>query len=259
VTPTAPSLVQTRPISGTLLWTITPYQSSTTTGYRCDISNCVEPTGGWKSGIGFPFRYNTIAPTHFATLEPPNSGTSIQWWDNNGIALNSFSVTNAENVYNSQMAAGDYAYWLGKKLDSQNAFVSASLFSVNYNTFGHAQLAGGMTKGTAILDVNELSILLYDSDSGDLLRVPLPLGLGNNAPTILTNLGASGGPSATEDSNAVYFIDSQGTFSKCSVSDCANTTHVIANAQGSASPIFQDSLALYWSHSGPNAIERLAK
>jgi len=244
------------PIGGTLFWTITPYQSSTTTAYSCDVSNCVEPTSGWKSGTGGAIRYHSLAPTHFATLEPPGTVTSIQWWDNYGIALNSYPVT---NFGNSAMAAGDYVYWLEKKVDSQNAFVSASLNSVNYNTFGQAQLAGGMTKTTAILDVNEQSVLLYDSDSGDLLRVPLPLGLGNNTPTTLTNLGASGLPSATEDSNGVYVIDSQGTLSKCSASDCTNTTHILANAQVSASPIFQDSLALYWSHSSPNAIERLAK
>jgi len=246
------------PIGGTLFWTITPYMSSTTTGYLCDASNCVVPTSGWKSSIGFTFNYHSIVPTHYATLEPPSTATLIQWWDNSGFAIRDFPVTDAVNSPHSIMAAGDYYYWLGKNLDAQNNFVSASLYCVKYSTGGMAQLAGGMTASTEIVDANEQSVLLFDPGSGNLLRVPLPLGLGNNAPIALTNVGNER-PSATEDSNFVYWIDSQGTMAKCSAANCAPTSVIVANAQNSASPLFQDSRALYWSHSGPDAIERLAK
>lgn len=245
------------PIGTTLYWTSTPYMSSTRTAYRCDTANCTEPAAGWRSGIGAPFDFHSMAPIYFATLEPPASGDEICGWDD-GRVVQSLPVSSAQNDQNTLMAAGDAYYWISKKVDPQGHNVSAALFSSNLRTHSQAQLAANITPSTVMVDANNQSVLLFDYDSKSLLRVPLPLGLGSSAPsTLMDSLGDA--PSATEDSTGVYILDGQGTLSKCSPANCASTAKVLAVGQNTHTAIYQDSSALYWSHANPNAIERLAK
>jgi hypothetical protein len=172
--------------------------------------------------------------------------------------MKSSGIADDTRYVQSIIAAGNFVYWIRQTIDTNNKFVSASLFSVNYLTLSLAQLAGSITQNTMILDASAQSVLLFDGSAGNILRVPLPLGIGNNAPAFLTT-AASASAAATEDSSAVYILDGSGTLSKCSPSNCAATTQVLANGQNSPSKLFQDSKALYWSHSNPSAIERLSK
>jgi hypothetical protein len=254
------------PVSGELIWLSTPYMSNNTTAYQCDVRNCAEPSAGWRAGIGPAIGFTSEAPTHFATIESCAPATCINWWSSTGLSFQTYEYTTISKDVPSRMAAGDYVYWIGKKLDVDGNFVTASLYRVEPQTLSRAQLAGGITESVSIVDVNEQSVLLYDRDATSLLRVPLPLGLGNGAPAALTII--TGGqplanpPSATEDAGAVYWIDQEGTLSKCSPSDCVSTTKVLANAQNDPSPLFQDSAALYWSHSNygeADSLVRLAK
>jgi len=122
-----------------------------------------------------------------------------------------------------------------------------------------AQLAGAVTTAAiTILDANAQSVLLSDMfDSKTLYRVPLPIGLGSGAPTMLVSGTAAN--VATEDASNVYWIDSGGTLYKCSAANCAGTKIIITNGQQVIGRLFQDATYLYWGTASPSQIVRVAK
>jgi len=145
-------------------------------------------------------------------------------------------------------------YGIASDYSATSAFVKASLFSVNSAGLARAQLAGGLAEGTTIVDVNASSVILADA-AYNLYRVPLPLGLGSQSPQSLAVTGAA----ATEDAGKLYWIDTQGTLSSCTLSNCTATTTVRANGQSLSDRILQDSTALYWGRANPPEVMRLAK
>jgi len=117
-------------------------------------------------------------------------------------------------------------YGIASDYSATSALVKASFFSVESAGLDRAQLAGGLTEGSKIVDVNASSVILADATS-NLYRVPLPLGLGSQPPQSLGVTGAA----ATEGAGKLYWIDPQGTLYSCTLSNCASTTTVRANGQ----------------------------
>jgi len=241
-------------IEGQFVWSAAPTRAPIAF-YACNPSNCANPIA---LNVGTPIASSSLLPSYWSSVTECGSVACVQWWDSTWTSVKSSGIADDTRYVQSIMAAGNFVYLIRQTIDTNNNFVSASLFSVNYLTLSLAQLAGSITQHTTIIDASAQSVLLYDSSAGSILRVPLPLGLGNNAPAFLTT-AATTPATATEDSSAVYILDGSGTLSKCSPSNCAATAQVLANGQNSPSKLFQDSKALYWSHSNPSAIERLAK
>ena len=249
-----PGAVFYTPIEGQFVWSAEPTRAPIAF-YACNPSNCANPI---TLNVGTPIASSSLLPSYWSSVTECGSVACVQWWDSTWTSVKSSGIADDTRYVQSIMAAGNFVYLIRQTIDTNNNFVSASLFSVNYLTLSLAQLAGSITQHTTIIDASAQSVLLYDSSAGSILRVPLPLGLGNNAPAFLTT-AATTPATATEDSSAVYILDGSGTLSKCSPSNCAATAQVLANGQNSPSKLFKDSKALYWSHSNPSAIERLAK
>ena len=234
--------------------------STTAPVYECDVNNCTAPSVAWLPSVRGAIPIRSIPVGYVATFDTCSSGTGtcITWWNSDGSAANTYAYTGVQGDSSSMLAAGEYVYWIGTTLDGSGNFVSASLYSVDSTTLAKAQLAGGIGQNAYIVDANNQSVLLYDQTSANLLRVPLPLGLGSSAPQIMVPI-SGGTVAATEDANALYWIDGQGTLYSCVPPNCVSTTEVLAYAQDNAFRLLQDSTALYWERTDPTSIVRMAK
>jgi hypothetical protein len=164
------------------------------------------------------------------------------------------SGSTAQNV--GAISFNDTVYWIERDYDSTGAFITASLLDVDDVSASKAQLAGKLGETLAIIDANDQSVLLRDTSTSDLYRVPVPLGFGSQASQ---SLGVTG-QAATEDANRLYWIDSQGTLYSCTSSNCVSTTKVLANGQGQlVTRLIQDETSLYWGRTSPSEVMRLAK
>ena len=246
------------PVASQLFWTSWPPMSSTSSVYECNVDVCTTPSSTWLPSVRNIVGPRSIPVSYIATVDTCASGTCITWWNTDATAVNTYTYTSTQGDSSSMMAAENYVYWIGKTLDSGGNFVSASLFAVDSTTLARAQLAGNIGPNVTLVDADTQSVLLYDQTSTNLLRVPLPLGLGSAAPQTMVPI-SGGTVTATEDATALYWIDGQGTLSSCVPPNCVSTTIVLANAQNNALRMLQDTTALYWGRSNPTSIVRFAK
>ena len=108
------------------------------------------------------------------------------------------------------------------------------------------------------MDVNAQSVILMNTATNNLYRVPLPGGLGTGSPQQIT--GATGTGAVTEDASGIYWIDTSGVLSKCAAPACTGGTVKASNVAMASvgGGLFQDSTALYWV-SSQGQLLRLAK
>jgi hypothetical protein len=242
-------------VGGTLYW-----NQFNTAVFHCDPANC---TGAQANSVSGQVVFNastgtqSVAVVNFSCQY--SSSFCIDWLDANYSSSAEYDdlyqpPTGGRTDSASFTATGSLVYGIASDYNAASAFVKGSLFSVNSAGLARAQLAGGLTEGSRIVDVNASSVLIADT-ADNIYRVPLPLGLGSQPPQSIGVTGAA----ATEDAGKLYWIDTQGTLYSCTLSSCASTTTVRANGQVLSDRILQDSTALYWGRANPPEVMRLAK
>jgi hypothetical protein len=187
---------------------------------------------------------------------------TFSWYDLNYQVVKTYSQPNPMDptaLFADFFAFGDSVYWIRSVTDTSTVITDISLYTASVSNVSLARLAGSISPTMTIVDVNARSILLLDNSK--LYRVPLPLGLGNQPPELLTALSnGSYFPPATEDTKGVYWLDNDGTLYICSNPlSCGTSKKVLANGQSQSGFIYQDASALYWATSTPSQVLRLAK
>lgn len=150
-------------------------------------------------------------------------------------------------------ALGSSVYWI-RQVGSDVSLYGADGIS------GARHLAGGMSSNAELVDVNSQSVLIRGFP--DLYRIPLPNGLGSASPAVVVSGASANIITGTEDSNALYWVDSTGTMYKCSVNNlgnCAANKILVTSGQPIAGNFYQDSQFLYWGIQSPSQVVRMAK
>jgi hypothetical protein len=209
-----------------------------------------------------PFR--SPSPQYFAQYDLSVQGTmTFSWYDTNYQVVKTYSQPNPWDptaLFTEFFAFGDSVYWIRSVTDTSTSITSINLYTASVSNLSPGRLAGSVSPTMTIVDVNARSILLLDNSK--LYRIPLPVGLGDQAPVLLTALSSDAYfvPSATEDTKGVYWLDTDGTLYICSnPSSCGNSKKVLVNGQSQSGSIYQDASAVYWATSTPSQILRLAK
>lgn len=226
----------------------------------CSPDSCSSTNAVWKTTSAQVVSSTTITTKHILTVDWGCSANwCVTWWGTDGSLFASYTdyfkgTVDDVVTYTNPSAYGENVYWIQRVSDSSGTLTSSELFSSSATAPSRAKLAN-LSNSLYVLSVTEKSVLLRDSGTLQVFRVPLPLGLGNNSP-IATGFTAV---TATEDATAIYWIDASGTFSTCQVANCAGSTRILAVGQSDASGLIQDSFALYWGRSTPGQLMRLAK
>jgi hypothetical protein len=252
-----------------LLWNYWDSASYSRRGASCETADCVASISYAFATDGKLIQFNTPSSQNVAlyALDSAASSMTVTWYS---INTTTFSKTASysgpydpgSSAY-SFFALGDTVYWIVWPADGDVGAPAGWLYgkSASSETQKAFKLASGLSFYTFILDANPQSVFLIDIVTRLLYRVPLPLGLGTKSPQLLAPSGTKTRiTAATEDANAVYWFDSDGTLYRCAWADCFNSQTVLANGQRlSASRILQDASALYWGTDSPPQIMRLAK
>jgi hypothetical protein len=244
-------------VGGTLYWNVTPTIYYCTAGNCSSTQNTATTEGNVIANVGANTSHVAVWYTSNTNSSCSSASFCLDWLNADSSIYTQYSdsyipsTSGGSETYTSFTTAGNLVYWIANEYNSASAFVKGTLFSASTS---RAQLAGGLSENMTILDVNDASVILSDA-SGNLFRVPLPLGLGTQSPQ---SIGVTG-VAAVEDAGNLYWIDSQGTVYQCTSSSCASTTVVRANGQASAARMRQDSTTLYWGRANPSQVMKMAK
>lgn len=243
-------------------------------GSMCDANDC---PGTWTplptspAGLDLPYaEFTSPSPTYLALYDTKtdSQGMTITWYSTGkvqqGTPYSEYVSPPQGAAWTSFWALGDNVYWIRQRFDASNTLVDTSVYMVGRSSQAATHLAGSLGTDMYIIDVSAQSILLVDSTS--LYRIPLPVGLGSQAPQKLATLAtASGGYytlSGAEDASGVYWLDNDGSLYRCTPSPSTGActgTKVLASGQAQTSRLFQDDTALYWGNGNTNQVMRLAK
>lgn len=221
--------------------------------FSSDSGTCANTTQPIDSPV-IPSK-NT-AQQHFALCSQTSTGDQISWYtfDNNQRSFYNFVPFSNNGCAGNAAAYGDNVYWIR---DSPPYTILYSL------PFGGSPspLTASMTSGAyTLLDANTVSVLL--AGPFGLYRVALPSGNSNAQPPLLMTISPSTVTAATEDANGIYWIQSDGTLSSCTLSSCVSgTKKTLATGLGAVINLFQDDQSLYWTSNsaGQGLVLRLAK
>jgi hypothetical protein len=90
----------------------------------------------------------------------------------------------------------------------------------------------------------------------------LPNGDAANPPSLLSQSTSNYPAGATEDTNRIYWFETDGTLYACSPPSCAGKTALVGGQPAAGNDLYQDNsalnAALYWS-ARPGQVMRLAK
>jgi hypothetical protein len=240
----------------------------------CDIDNC---TSTWtdfpttSAGLGLPYAFFTSpSPTYYAECDSKTNAQflTVTWYSTSNVQVGSpytDSVSALQTpTWSSFQAYGNNVYWIRRLYDASSALVDASVYSVSMSSTTSVHLAGSLGDDMYLCDVNEKSILIVDASN--LYRIPLPVGLGSQAPQKLVTLATSSGGyytlGATEDASGVYWLDNDGSLYRCTPSSSTGActdVKILASGQAQCSYLYQDATALYWGSGSTNQVMRLAK
>jgi hypothetical protein len=238
--------------------------------FVCEIGSACNPSDVTRrfpsSGAFVPFK--SPPPMYFGMANADSALGSIAWYSTS-LAQQSFISWNyqASSVGNF-ISNNTAAFWTQNNTDGSGNPISISLYgSVGFSSTIPAQLAGSLTQTSKIVDANSKSILIHDTSSNHLYRVPLPEGLGIQSPQqIITSTATT---VATEDASGIYWMSTTGSMYKCIAPNCSSSTLIAAN-QGMGNHLFgldmafsnnglyQDDVAIYWINSQGQLV-RLAK
>lgn len=231
------------------------------TMYSCSADDGSAPASAAKTARVVPSEVRT---DYLATIDLACDATvCVNWWSDSGASISTYRDTgwmpadlpSALRGSFDSLAFGTGVYWVQELFGSNQISIGMSLLYVDRTTLNRAQLAGQIPSRVSMLSVNATSVLFDYTDTHDLYRVPLPLGLGNNPPQPVGIVARD----AVEDSQWLYSVDQVGSVSRCSPQNCAATQQVIAIGQPSAYRLLMDDKALYWGRSNPDSVMRLAK
>jgi len=206
--------------------------------------------------------FKSPSPQYYSEYDLSSTTTfSISWYATDNTPNATYSQpTDGITSYPSFFSNGDNVYWISYFTDTGGIFHSLGVYTASRTNAAQAQLAGSLTQNMSLVDANQYSLLISDTDAGTLSRVPLPLGLGTSPPQLIVTLPlAASLTAATEDAGGIYWMDGAGTLSRCTASNCSGTKKVLAIGQSQSSSLYQDTGALYWGRGGPNQVMRLAK
>jgi hypothetical protein len=236
--------------------------------YMCDFSSadathCAAtmvsvPGAGGGAGNLVPFK-STSQQTIAVLNTTDSSYASITWYSTTTYTqVQSFgeNVFSGAYSYDSPFAFGDTVYWMRLLYDASFTLTDAMLYSTSVTKPSLTAFSDNVAVDTyQVIDANTMSVLISGPNNG-LYRVALP---GNAAaiPPLLIGLGSYSVLAATEDTNAVYWMQSNGNLFSCSSSNCGGTKKALAAGQTLTGDLYQDTSALYWSNGGQ--IMRLAK
>jgi hypothetical protein len=223
-----------------------------TLGGTCDASSATWLPSGYFSAFKSP------SPKYHSSFDLSGSSATISWYTTSNTLVTAFSFAYQASGADGFAAYGDSVYWIQDNIDS----LGNPAGRVLYGTSGFpnptvSQLAS-LAENMKLVEVNAQSVILINSSSNNLYRVPLPAGLGTGSPQQIA--GPTGTRAVTEDGNGIYWIDSAGVLRRCAAPTCTNPVQLATNVAMIATGrgLFQDAVALYWV-SSQGQLLRLAK
>jgi hypothetical protein len=232
--------------------------------FSADPSLCSTTTAllpGTLSGAGFvPFK--SPAPQDFALYTAGQFETDFNWYSTSNAFVHTyadFPPAASSWGYPTQFAFGGTLYWSRYLQDSGGNTFDTSLYSVDMTSSVAKRLTANFAPDPyTIIDANAQSLLLTGPVRGDLYRVALPNGDPVHPPSVLNQSSGSWPVGATEDANAVYWFEFDGTLYSCSAPSCGNKKALASGQSVSGYDLYQDTTALYWG-ARPGQVMRLVK
>lgn len=226
----------------------------------CNTSSCASSLATLPANTDSYTRFaewHSNPPTHFPAYgnDYGTGGLYIIWMTSATSEYDrTYDSTNdgPNTSYPSLMAGGDTLYFVRHYNTEYN------LYSIAPNASVKVKLAGGLSESATIVDVNDKSVLLVDSNlsPATLFRVPLT---GATSPQALVTSSTGLSTLATEDASWVYWLDGDNDLKRCSPSNCGSTTTTLLCGQSAQERLLQDSTNLYWVVREARSIMRLAK
>ena len=225
----------------------------------CSTTTALLP--GTLGGAGFvPFK--SPAPQAFALYAAGQFETDFNWYSASNALVHTyadFPPAASSWGYPTQFAFEGTLYWSRYLQDSGGNTFDTSLYSVDMTSTVAKRLTANFAPDPyTIIDANAQSLLLTGPVRGDLYRVALPSGDPVHPPSVLNLSSGSWPVGATEDANAVYWFEFDGTLYSCSPASCGNKKALASGQSVSGYDLYEDTTALYWG-ARPGQVMRLVK
>jgi hypothetical protein len=233
---------------------------NSTDSTHCSATKTALPGAGTLA----TFKSQTPPAQYFALYDnPTQTEATISWYTTGGTLVKTVTDTPSVAAYSylGLFAYGDAAYWIRSFLNADLTPLDATVYTASVANPTLTYLtANTLPDIYSIIDANAKSVLLVGPSNG-LYRVALPNGTPSAKPALLFSTGSSATIlGATEDANAVYWLQSDGTVNSCLATFCQR--QILVFNQNVFGDLYQDSSALYWGDStaaGAGQVMRLAK
>jgi len=165
-------------------------------------------------------RWINQPPQNFA-VQDASERHIIDWYSASGTYVATFDDYAAGSFHPESLSAGNTVYFTR----SLNGIYS--LFSTSSSSSStKIKLTDSLTETMVLSDANEKSVLLWDTSTNRLYRVPVA---GGNPQHIATSAASPPSRAVTEDASYVYWFDGDGSINRCSPSSCSSTTTSLAS------------------------------
>jgi hypothetical protein len=205
-----------------------------------------------------------IPPAQYFALvdDTPSTGATIAWYSTSGTLVK--TVTDSPSVtgdpYLGVFAYGDAVYWIRSYFKPDLTRSDDILYTASIANPTLTYLTNYLPPfAYDLADVGAQFVLLYGPSNG-LYRVARANGNQNSNPALLYSTGNSTTVTgAAEDSNAVYWTQSDGTLNSCLATFCQR--QILVFGQDFLGGLQQDDSALYWGRmtASGGEVVRLAK
>jgi hypothetical protein len=235
----------------------------------CDINStdpnhCSATTAAMPGpGMLASFKSQTPPAQYFALVDSTvQTGATISWFSTSGTLVKTATDTPSAfgTSYVTVVAYGDAVFWLRSYLKPDLTHSGETLYTASAASPTLTYLTTEVPPSTYyVLEATAKSVLLHGPSNG-LYRVARANGNPNANPSLVYSTGnATTITGATEDANAVYWQQSDGTLNSCLPTFCQRQT--LAFGQDFSGEWQQDDSALYWATSTGigGQVMRLAK
>jgi len=228
-----------------------------------DSTHCAATTATMPGPGKLASFKSQIPPAQYFALvdDTPPTGATISWYSTSGTLVK--TITDSPSVtgdpYLGVFAYGDAVYWIRSYFKPDLTRSDDILYTASIANPALTYLTNYLPPFTYyLIEANAKSVLLRGPSNG-LYRV-VRNGNPNSDPSLLYSTGSSATISgATEDANAVYWQQSDGTLNSCLATFCQR--QILVFGQDFSGGWQQDDSALYWGNATGSGgqVMRLAK